>query len=126
MSALSPTEFAGQWLRDWNSHDLEAILAHFADDVVFRSPLAARWFPDSGGTIRGREELRRYWAEGLRQLPDLRFELLGVYSGVDTVVIHYRNQNGGLVNDVLLFRDGLVREGNATYLEADTVAAESR
>ena len=27
--------FAEQWAKDWNNHDVEAVLAHFADDVVF-------------------------------------------------------------------------------------------
>ncbi|MDQ2709452.1 MAG: nuclear transport factor 2 family protein [Actinomycetota bacterium] len=117
------TDFAQRWLEGWNSHDVEAVLAHFADDVVFRSPVAARLLPDSNGVIRGKDELRRYWTEALRQLPDLHFELLGVYSGVDTVVIHYGNQKRGLVNEVLVFGDGLVREGYATYLGADDNAA---
>ena len=121
---VSATEFAGAWLADWNRHDLDAILAHFTDDVVFHSPVAARLFPDSGGVIRGRDALREYWAEGLRQIPDLRFELLGVYAGVDSVVIHYRNQKGGLVNEVLIFNGPLVGEGHATYLD-DTAAPDA-
>ena len=27
--------FAQQWLSEWNAHDLDAVLRHFADDVVF-------------------------------------------------------------------------------------------
>jgi hypothetical protein len=33
------------------------------------------------------------------------------------MVINYRNERGGLVNEVLIFDDGgLVREGHGTYL----------
>ena len=44
---------------------------------------------------------------------------MGVYAGVDTIVLHYQNQLGGLVNEVLTFRDGLVTVGHATHLHVD-------
>jgi hypothetical protein len=72
--------------------------------------------PDSGGTVRGKEALRSYWRRALEGNPDLHFELVGLYVGVDTVVLHYRNQAGGLINEVLTFRDGLVSVGHATHL----------
>jgi ketosteroid isomerase-like protein len=34
--------FAERWVRAWNGHDVEAVLDHFSDDVVFTSPVAAR------------------------------------------------------------------------------------
>jgi ketosteroid isomerase-like protein len=64
--------FAQAWVRDWNAHDLEALLAHFSDDVVFTSPVAATVLPGSDGVIRGKQALREYWTEGLRRIPDLR------------------------------------------------------
>jgi ketosteroid isomerase-like protein len=119
MTTTSPSEFAQHWLTAWNNHDVEAVLGHFSDDVVFRSPAAVQLLSDSDGVLRGKAALRDYWTAALAKIPDLRFELLGVYGGVDAVVIHYRNQKGGLVNEVLLFTNGLVREGYGTYLAAD-------
>lgn len=119
MTATSPSEFANAWLTAWNDHDVEAVLGHFTDDVVFRSPVAVQLLSDSDGVIRGKAALREYWTTALAKVPDLKFELLGVYGGVDAVVIHYRNQKGGLVNEVLLFSDGLVHEGYGTYLATD-------
>jgi hypothetical protein len=107
--------FASEWLDAWNAHDLDAILRHFSDDVVFTSPLAQRIVEDSDGAVRGHEQLRAYWSEGLRRNPDLHFEIEGLYVGVTTIVIHYRNQAGGLVNEVLTFDGPLVTEGHATY-----------
>ena len=110
-------DFARAWGTAWNAHDLEALLAHFTDDVVFTSPVALQLLADSDGVIRGKDALRAYWTEGLRRISDLRFELVGVYAGVNSVVINYRNQGGGLVNEVLTFdRDGLVTKGHGTYL----------
>ena len=50
-------------------------------------------------------------------LPDLHFELIGVYRGESTLVINYRNHRGELVNEVLTFDGALVRVGHGTYLD---------
>jgi ketosteroid isomerase-like protein len=34
--------FAETWYAAWNSHDLAAILDHYADDVKMASPLVSR------------------------------------------------------------------------------------
>jgi ketosteroid isomerase-like protein len=110
--------FAAEWLEAWNAHDLEAILGHFSDDVVFSSPLAQRILEGSDGVIRGIDQLRVYWREGLRRNTELHFEIEGLYLGVTTLVIQYRSHSGGLVNEVLTFDGSLVIEGHATYLVA--------
>lgn len=117
MPAPDPTSYADQWVRAWNAHDVEAVLEHFHDDVVFTSPVAARVVPQSGGVVRGKAALREYWTTALGALPGLHFDIIGVYRGVSTLVINYRNHRGELVNEVLVFdADGLVREGHGTYL----------
>jgi hypothetical protein len=109
-------EFVDAWLRAWNDHDLDRVLDHFSDDVVFTSPVAAQLLAGSEGVIRGKAALRHYWSEGLRRIPDLRFEVVGVYLGANVLVINYRNQRGNLVNEVLAFDGPLVRWGHGTYL----------
>lgn len=56
-----------------------------------------------------------YFAEGLRRIHDLHFQIIDVYTGIDTVVINYRNQAGQLVNEILSFDGGLVVAGHGTY-----------
>ena len=116
MSTPEPEEFSRSWVSAWNAHDVEAVLEHFADDVVFTSPVAARALEDSDGGVHGKEALRAYWTFALDRVPDLHFEVVGVYAGINTIVINYRNHNNGLVNEVLVFSDGLVSEGHGTYL----------
>ena len=33
----SAEQFAAGWIAAWNGHDLDQILSHYTDDVVFRS-----------------------------------------------------------------------------------------
>ena len=40
-SELDAKRFAREWIEAWNSHDLDAILSHYATDVVLTSPVAA-------------------------------------------------------------------------------------
>jgi ketosteroid isomerase-like protein len=120
VSTPEPASFAHGWIDAWNARDVEAVLAHYADDVLFTSPTAMQFLPESGGTVRGKDALRNYWTIALRGNPDLHFELMGVYVGIDTLVLHYRNQVGGLVNEVLTFRDGLVAVGHATHFKASS------
>ncbi len=124
MDSTDATPFAAQWAQDWNSHDLEAVLSHFSDDVLWTSPVAAQIVEGSDGVLRGKEALRAYYAEGLRRTPELHFEVVGVYQGVNVLVINYRNQRGALVDEILCFDDtGLVREGHGTYLGSGASSA---
>jgi ketosteroid isomerase-like protein len=34
-----PKEFAEEWIASWKSHDLDRILAHYADDVEVTTPM---------------------------------------------------------------------------------------
>jgi len=87
-------EFARDWLRAWNSHDLDAILSHYAPEIVLTSPVAARLLNDPSGAVAGKLALRDYFRRGLEAYPNLAFELLDVMWGISTVVLYYKNQNG--------------------------------
>ncbi|BBX84330.1 nuclear transport factor 2 family protein [Mycolicibacterium aubagnense] len=117
MTIPDPESFARDWCEAWNAHDVEAVLAHFHGDAVFTSPVAARVVPESGGVVRGKDALRRYWVAALAALPDLHFEVVATYVGTNALVINYRNHRDQLVNEVLIFDGALVREGHGTYLD---------
>jgi ketosteroid isomerase-like protein len=110
-----PLAFAAEWRDAWNAHDLDRLLDHFHDDVIFTSPVAAAIFPETQGYVRGKPALRAYWAEGLRRIPDLHFTIEQVFAGVETIVIRYRNQKGVSVSEVLIFEGGKVKSGHGTY-----------
>ena len=54
----------------FDRHDLDAIMAHFADDAVFESPRGSeRW----GTRVSGKEHVRKAFAERFSGIPDIRY-----------------------------------------------------
>jgi ketosteroid isomerase-like protein len=94
LTEVEVLKFADDWIRAWNSHDIEAIMSHYAAEVVLISPTAAKLLGDSSGTIKGKEAVRSYFAKGLDAFPNLTFELLDVMWGISSVVLYYLNQKG--------------------------------
>ena len=108
--------WARQWIDEWNRHDVEAVLAHFADDVEFVSPVSAVVTGDPSGVVHGKDALRDYWTTALQSRADLHFELDDVHLGVDCIAIRYRNQAGRVCTEVAAFdADGQVARGWGLY-----------
>jgi ketosteroid isomerase-like protein len=106
--------FAHAWEEAWNSRDLDAIMSHYRDDVVFRSRKAVPI--TGGGEVRGKAALRAYWSQALERQPDLRFAVQDVFVGHEMLVITYLNQHGILAAETLYFdQDGLVFQAAACH-----------
>lgn len=106
--------FAREWVEAWNAHDLERILAHYAENVVFLSPIAQRRV--GNGRVEGRAALRAYWGPALAAGSDLRFTLSNVFTGHDALTVLYRNQRGTDVTETFEFgSDGTVVRSAACY-----------
>ena len=109
-------EFAREWIGAWNSHDLDAILSHYSEDVALTSPVAARILNTPSGTVQGKDALRNYFTRGLEAYPNLHFELLDVMRGLCSVVLCYLNQNGTKTAEFMEFgEDGKVVRVVANY-----------
>lgn len=94
MTKADALTLAFEWIRAWNSHDLDAILSHYSPDVILTSPTAAKLLQDPSGTVTGKDALRLYFSRGLETYPNLTFELLDVLWGVSSILLYYVNQNG--------------------------------
>lgn len=109
--------FAEDWIAAWNAHDLPRILTHYTADFAMTSPFIVQIADEPSGTLKGREAVGAYWSKALARMPDLRFELLGVFRSIDSVVIHYRNQAGRLGAESFSFdHEGLVHAAIAHYV----------
>jgi hypothetical protein len=91
MTEEEARQFAHLWIRAWNAHDLDAILAHYADDIVFVSPFIVTLRGEPTGTLHGKDALRAYFEQGLAAYPDLEFELFAVFTGVGSIALLYRS-----------------------------------
>ena len=58
---VNADDFAKNWIGAWNSHHIDAILSHYADDVEFTSPFVVRLLNQLDGTLHGLVELRSYF-----------------------------------------------------------------
>ena len=87
-------KLAEEWVAAWNAHDLELILAHYEEEVVLTSPVAARLLGLPDGKVAGKANLRAYFQRGLEAFPELRFRLEDVLWGLRSVVLYYTNQQG--------------------------------
>ena len=98
-------QFAEEWIEAWNRHDLDQIVAHYSDDIVFSSPLASSVGGVATGILRGRDELRRYFRAALHKFPSLHFELRTVFHGTDALTIVYRSVNNLLAAETMVLND---------------------
>ena len=87
-------EFAQEWIEAWNSHDLERILSHYADDFEMSSPVIVQIADEPTGKLRGKAAGGEYWAKALAANPALHFELITTLRGVDSVTLYYRGGRG--------------------------------
>jgi ketosteroid isomerase-like protein len=111
-----PHAFAQAWIELWNAQDLEGVLAHYAEDVVFVSPNSTRFTGDPSGRVVGKAALRDYWSRALAT-PGLQFTLRAVYAGPDGVAIRYfSSRTDAEAVEVARFNaEGLIAESAAFY-----------
>ena len=99
--------FASEWIDAWNRHDLNAILTHYADEITFTSPFAAKLLGAPDGVVVGVPALREYFAKGLAAYPELNFSLHHVAVGVGSVTLIYRSVKGLLAAETMFLNDQL-------------------
>lgn len=110
--------FAQEWISAWNAHDLEAILAHYDEEIVLHSPMIQRVTGADQASLKGRIALEAYWKRALELAPDLRFDLEGVMLGRDAITILYNNQSGRRASETFVFGQNMrVTLSIATYAE---------
>lgn len=97
--------FADEWIAAWNAHDLDRILSHYAPEIVFESPMIRSRYGKASGRVEGLAELRDYWSGAFTAFPDLRFERLAVFGGIDGGAILYFN-HARKIEVIEVFRRG--------------------
>jgi hypothetical protein len=65
--------WAQAWIDRWNAGDVDAMLAHYRDDVRFESPMAE--LVTGSAVVEGRAALREYWERALARIRPVQFQL---------------------------------------------------
>jgi hypothetical protein len=108
--------FVNDWIDAWNSHDLQRILSHYADDFEMSSPVIIQVANEPSGTLRGKTAVGDYWTKALQLIPDLHFELIATLVGVNSITLYYRGARGRLAAEVFHFnQDQKVTKAFAHY-----------
>jgi len=63
--------FATEWAAAWNRREIETVLAHYDEKLVFLSPTAKA--VTGSGVVYGKAALRAYWTAALARLSHLHF-----------------------------------------------------
>jgi len=117
----SAEDFAREWERAWNAHDLEEILSHYSEDFQMTSPFIPTAMDESTGTLKGKDKVGEYWFKALDRYPELRFQTQMVLVGQNNIVRRYRSFRNELnreAAEVMIFGDdGKVIESIAFYDE---------
>lgn len=101
ISKQKAQELAQEWIEAWNSHDIDQILSHYSNEIVFTSPFIVKLLGDNSGIIQGKANLRSYFIKGLEAYPNLKFELYRVLTGVDSITLYYKTVNEMFAAEVM-------------------------
>jgi hypothetical protein len=125
LSESEADAFVADWMEAWNSHDLDRILEHYADDVDYASPFIAQLAepggPGADGRLDGKPAVRAYFAAALEKNPDLHFEPpVHIAVGAGSVSFVYRSIRNLTAVETLVFAPGsrLVGRAHCHYRSA--------
>lgn len=109
---------AAAWIAAWNRRDVEAVLAGFAANATFRSPMAATI--TGSAELKGAAAMRDYWTRALSGIRLLHFTLDSVVcdEAAQTMVVLYQANLDGNVRpacETFAYANGLKVRGEALY-----------
>jgi ketosteroid isomerase-like protein len=96
MNRTEAHEFAENWISAWNRRDVDAVLAHYAENVKFVSPKAATFVGNP--VVNGKKALSRYWHVALEKIAKIEFKLDQIVwdSESNELVIFYEAKLNGV------------------------------
>ena len=113
---MDAKKFATDWINSWNSHNLEDILSHYADDIEITTPMLRLAVGMEKDSLKGKDLVADYWGKALQRIPDLHFELIDVAEGVNSVALYYKSVMNKMGVEVMFFNaEGKVNRMFAHY-----------
>jgi len=104
---MDKNEIIADWLDAWNCHDIDRIMAHYAEEIEFTAQtVVARW-GKADGKLVGKVELRKHFETD---------QILWSPNGY--AVLYHRENNNQVLDAVELNAEGLAVKVTAYYLKA--------
>jgi steroid delta-isomerase-like uncharacterized protein len=86
---MTTLQIARAWLDAFNAHDVDALVALYADECTHTSPKIRMLHPESGGQLVGKAALSAWWRDANRRLPNLRYEATAILADDTRAIIEY-------------------------------------
>ena len=105
-------EIANKWFSFFNEKNLEGLLELYAENAEHFSPKLKVLRPETGGFIKGKTELKKWWQDAFTRLPTLFYSLNYFIADENKIFFEYvRIVNGEertIVGEVLFFENGKI------------------
>jgi hypothetical protein len=82
MDRAAVARFVEAWCANWCKVDIDAVIAHFAEDAEMRSPLALKL--TESPVVAGAENIRAYWRKAYGHIASADLKILS-WSWDDTI-----------------------------------------
>ena len=89
MSATQNLEIARAWLRAFNAHDVDALVALYDEKATHTSPKIRALHPTTGGKLVGKPALEKWWRDANARLPGLKYVETALTADEHQVIIEY-------------------------------------
>lgn len=100
------------WFEAFNAHDIDKLLALYAEDAAHYSPKLKIHQPETNGLIQGKAALRTWWTDAFKRLPNLHYEVLQLTADEEQVFMEYIRQTPNeadlRVGEVLVINNGKI------------------
>lgn len=112
MTAEELIHIANKWMEFFNEKNLESLLSMYDDMAQHYSPKLKIRHPETQGFIKGKEALRKWWADSFERLPTLQYKLVRLTPYHDRIFMEYtrhvENEGDLHVGEMLEVVDGRI------------------
>ncbi|MFO0725063.1 MAG: nuclear transport factor 2 family protein [Myxococcota bacterium] len=95
MGTADTERIAHAWIEAFNAHDVDRLVALYAEDAHHTSPKLRVQKPETLGRIVGRAALHAWWTDAIQRIPSLAYRLSAVTAGERSVFIEYTRHAEG-------------------------------
>jgi hypothetical protein len=103
---------AKKWFDAFNEHNLEHLLALYAEDAKHYSPKLKIRQPETNGMVEGKDALRTWWKDAFDRLPELHYSYTTLTANDERVFMEYIRKVPGeedmLVAEVLEIKNNKI------------------